>query len=122
MFGDVNRMGQNVATTLAGPLAATATDIIKLTAGNMQELAQGKPTKAAAETLQFVKNNSIPNLWYTKQAIDALIFNRAQESVNPGYLSRMQSRVERENNTSFWWRPGDLLPSAPPNLTAIGGK
>jgi len=122
LFGDVNRMGQNVATTLAGPLAATATDVVKLTAGNAQELAQGKPTKAAAETLQFVKNNAIPNLWYTKQAIDALIFNRAQEAVNPGYLSRMQSRVERENNTSFWWRPGDLLPSAPPNLTAIGGK
>lgn len=118
IFGDVNRMGQNVATTLAGPLAATATDMIKLTAGNVQELAQGKPTKATAETLQFIKNNAVPNLWYTKQALDTLLFNRAQEAVNPGYLSRMKRRVERENNTSFWWRPGDLLPSSPPDINS----
>ena len=44
------------------------------------------------------------------------------EMANPGYLERMKERVERENNTSWYWDPQDALPASGPNLGAMIGQ
>lgn len=124
LFSDVNRFGGGWTNTLAGPVAGLGEDIAKLTIGNLRQATQGKDTKMAAESIQFAKNYApVINLWYTRAAIDHLLFFKLQEAANPGYLRRMKKKVEAENNQTFWWNPEDTLPQSAPDMQgAVGGR
>lgn len=118
LLNDVNRFGGSLASTVGGPVVGFADDLRKLTIGNMQQAAMGEETKFGAESIQFAKNYApLVNLWYTRLALDHLLFFHVQEAINPGYLQRMQRRVEREHDQSFWWAPGDSLPEGAPDIT-----
>lgn len=109
MFSDVNRFGQGVPETIMGPFwGGTANDFAKLTLGNVRQAAEGKDPHVMAEAINFVKSNFVPNLWYTKAALDHLLFYQLQEMANPGYLERMKGRVEKDNKKGFWWDPQDV--------------
>lgn len=117
LFGDVNRFGNSLTATLAGPLAGTAEDLAKLTIGNVQEVARGKDTKAAAEALRFIKSNApLANLWYSSAAIERAFLHDLQEMASPGYLKRMERRAKRDTGASYWWQPGEMIPSRAPEF------
>jgi hypothetical protein len=117
LLQDANRFGGGLANTIAGPVAGFASDLQKLTVGNVQQAAEGTDTKFTAEAIQFAKNYApLMNLWYTRLALDHLLFYHVQEAANPGYLRRMRQRTAREQNQSFWWAPDDNLPAGPPDL------
>lgn len=117
-FTDYNRFGGGLAGTILGPFwGGTAGDVLKLTAGNVRQTLAGEEADVGAEVIRFAKNNLIPNLWYTRAALDHVLFYRLQEMANPGYLDRMQSRIERENEQSLWWDPHQVVPAGPPDLT-----
>lgn len=124
MFADVNRFGQGLVSSIAGPQLRIVEDIHKLTIGNIQEAAQGKDTHFAAELMQNTKNYALPyvNAFYTRAALDHLIFFTAQEAANPGYLRRMKQSVENSQNTTWYWPPTEPLPSAPDFDYAFHGK
>lgn len=120
MFSDFNRFGQGVPETIMGPFwGGTANDFMKLTLGNIRQAAEDKDSHFLAESLKFVKNNFVPNLWYTRAALDHLLFYQLQEMANPGYLERMKERVEKENNTTWWWDPQDAVPANGPDMGAM---
>lgn len=122
MFSDVNRFGGGIAETIMGPFwGGTANDFAKLTLGNVRQAAEGKDPHIMAESLQFVKNNFIPNLWYTKSILDHGLFYQLQEMANPGYLERMKARVEKDNKNGFYWDPQDVVPVNGPNMGAMLG-
>lgn len=123
MFSDFNRFGQSVPETIMGPFwGGTANDFAKLTLGNIRQTAEDKEPHFLAESLKFFKNNFVPNLWYTRAALDHLVFYRLQEMGNPGYLERMKERVEKENNTTWWWDPQDAVPANGPDMGAMMGQ
>src|SRR3546814_13494880 len=65
---------------------------------------------SAAAGLRFVISNTpFANLFYTRQALDYLILWRLQEAVNPGYLRRMEKRIEKENGQTFLVRPSQMV-------------
>lgn len=104
-YGDYNRFGQSASSTVAGPVAGAVDDILKLTQGNIAELAQGKETDFAAEAIKFAKSYSAPNLWYLKPFLDQWLWYPLQEWASPGYLQRHQNRIEQEQNVEFWLPP-----------------
>jgi hypothetical protein len=124
VFADRSRMGHDLGTTLAGPVAGSLDDFLKLTLGNAFKAGQGKKTDFLAEAMQFTKNDVLPyvNLFYTRAALDHMIFFTAQEAANPGYLRRMKQGVENANNTTWYWPPQDPLPHAPDFDYAFHGK
>ena len=123
IFSDFNRFGQGVAETITGPFwGGVANDAAKLTLGNIRQAAEGKDPHVLAESLKFVKDNFIPNLWYTRAALDHMLFYQLQEMANPGYLERMKGRVERENKQTFWWDPQDAVPANGPDMGAMLGR
>lgn len=130
IFGDFihaekNRFGQDVSATLAGPIGSLTEDSLRLTIGNaMDKFLYGKDVHWAADVAQYLKNQTpVINLWYTRAALDHLLFFQIQEAMNPGYLRRMRNRVEEENRQSFWWKPNQLLPEEAPDVAeALGGK
>jgi hypothetical protein len=129
-LGDANRFGGGPVTSILGPVAGMGNDILKLTTGNVQTALDGKQHKKgmvedfAGDAIQFAKNYApLMNLWYTRLALDHLVFYEVQESINPGYLQRMKQRAKRDQNQTFWWDPHDKLPESGPDLsTAFGGN
>jgi hypothetical protein len=49
------------------------------------------------------------NLFYVKPALDYLVLYQIQEALNPGWLHRMERRVEKENSQKFWLRPSSFV-------------
>lgn len=108
---------------LLGPTAGLVEEAFKLTQGNIVQAMQGKDTNFGAEVVRFVKGNTPgANLWYTKAALDHIIFHQLQEYFSPGYLSQMQRRAQKEFGQQYWWSPGTGVDGmrAPDLARAIG--
>jgi hypothetical protein len=50
--------------------------------------------------------------------VDHGVTNALNESMSPGYLSRMQQRGQKEFGQRYWWAPRDTLPQRAPDLSA----
>lgn len=102
MLGEASRFGSSPLETAAGPGLGTANDLVSL----VQKVRSGED--GAAEAFKLVINNTpFANLFYTRIVIDHLFLYRIQEWLNPGYLRRMEQRIERDNNQTFWLRPSE---------------
>ncbi|SAL59726.1 hypothetical protein AWB71_03315 [Caballeronia peredens] len=112
LFGDANRFGGGMLSSLAGPTAGAANDIVNLYTSMRDDALDGKLTagKVGAESLRVALNNTpFVNLFYTRIALDYLLFYRMQEMMNPGYLSRMEQRVRTQNNQEFLLPPSSVI-------------
>lgn len=109
LFGEANRFGGGLLSTVAGPGISTAFDAVELLQ-RARGVATGSGEDVAGDTLRLAKGN-IPfaNLFYIKPAMDYLIWYQLQEAMNPGYLRRMERRVKRENNQSYWMPPSSIV-------------
>lgn len=111
-FSDVNRFGGGVIATLGGPTVGVAEDLARLTLGNMHAAARGDKTDFASDLVNFTQYNlPIPaaNLWYTRTALNYLVWYRLREALNPGSLKRMERRMKRENNQEYFWAPSEAV-------------
>lgn len=100
LFGKFNRMGGSLTGTLAGPAFGTLDTVADL----WTRIRSGDDFAAAAFSAAQ-QNTPFLNLFYTKTALDYLILYRIQESLNPGFLRRMEKRIERENGQTFYLPP-----------------
>lgn len=119
-----SRYGSGPLEMLAGPTVRPLLEMGVVQPLNAaKKTIEGKETHLFAQTLQNVKG-FIPgnNIWYTKAALDHLIWQQAMEQLSPGYLSSIRSKTAKEYGQDWWWTPGEALPDRPPNLSAAGGK
>ncbi len=119
------------AAGVLGPVAGTVAGLGDLTVGNAWEFAKSQKagasakledTHAAAEAMRWA-NSNLPyaNLWQTRAAWEHWFIHNAQEAVNPGYLSRMQRRAQKDWGQGYWWEPGEAVPNRAPDMgQAIG--
>lgn len=109
LFGEANRYGGGTLQTIAGPAVTEVSETIDLLQ-RARGVVMGGEEDLSGDVIRLIKGN-VPfgNLFYTKQAMDYLIWYQLQESVNPGYLRRMERRIERENDTEFWLRPTSIV-------------
>lgn len=109
LFAEYNRFGGGPLASAMGPTATTLADAVSIINKAQGFLEEGK-TDLTGDIARLVKNN-IPfqNLLYTKGAFDYLIWYQFQEAMNPGYLKRMERRVERENNQQYWLPPSSIV-------------
>lgn len=109
LFGEASRFGGGTLETLAGPAVGTAAEAVDLFQRARGVVAGGEED-LRGDTLQLVKQN-IPfaNLFYVKATLDYMLWFHLQESINPGYLRRMERRIERENNQEYWLPPSKVI-------------
>lgn len=112
------RYGSGWAEILSGPTIGPLLEmglILPLTAARNR--AEGKQTHLAAQEMTRIKG-FIPgnNMWYTKAAVDHLIWQRSMEAMSPGYLSKMREQVQKDYNQQWWWNPGTTSPQRAPEL------
>jgi len=109
LFGEANRYGGGTLQTLAGPFLSEVSEVNDFLQNSRDALLTGEGD-TRAEFLRLLKRNTpFGNVFYTKQVMDYLIWYQFQEALNPGYLRRMERRVERENSTKFIIRPSSII-------------
>jgi hypothetical protein len=118
LFSDQTQGGNSALASLGGPIAGDIESLFKLKGS----AADGNVDQTGGNLVRFAKGH-IPgaNLWYTKAAMDHLVFHQLQEFFSPGYLSRMTRRAQKDFGQSYWWEPGEAAPSRGPDLGAAVG-
>lgn len=103
LFGKYNRMGSSLSGSLAGPVAGTFDTLADL----WTRIRMGDDVAAAAFKATL-DNTPFMNLFYTRVVLDYLILYRIQDALNPGYLRRMERRVQTENGQTFYLPPSQV--------------
>ena len=105
LFGEYNRYGQSFTQTVAGPTFGTLDDVARIY-GNM---VTGDLDKAGEKAVKFLSRN-IPgaNLFYLKMGIDYLFLHGVSEMMSPGYINRLEKRIERETGGQFFLPPSQF--------------
>jgi hypothetical protein len=121
MFADVNRHGQSLQSTILGPVVGGAVDAWKLTGGNLQELIQGKDTKAGREAARFVGRYTpvASSLWYARASYRRMMIDQLQYLLDPDAhknFRETEGLLRRETGQQFFWRPGEAAPDRMPQL------
>lgn len=111
MFGGSNRFGQSFAETLAGPGAGMIGSALSMWNNIRDAAATGNEAmlkKVPAELTQFgLEYAPFIHLFYLRGALNYLLLDSLQESLNPGYLERQQAREQKQQGTTY------LAPSIP---------
>ena len=105
MFGEFSRYGRSFLATAAGPTLGQLDDVADI----WTRIRTGEDV-AARVVQQVINNTPFVNLFYTRMALDYLFLYQLQESVNPGYLFRMENRIMRENDQKFFVPPSKKIP------------
>lgn len=95
-----NRFGGGMWSTFLGPTAGSVESFYNLYVDLMN--GDARAANVFRTLWSHVPGN---NLFYFKGAFDYLIAYNLYESLNPGYISRMKRRLEREQNQTFWLDP-----------------
>lgn len=122
VYGDMlnsafTKSGRSPIAELGGPIGGIAEDVFKLTSGQARKLYEGADTSVGAEITRIGRRYT-PGTWYTKLAVDRLLWDNLQQLVDPDYrgsFRRMEKRLRDEQGQEYWWRPGDNLPDRAPN-------
>lgn len=118
LMQDYSNFGENVGRAIAGPIGSMLTDGFQYTIGNALTAIQGKDPHMGADTVRLMRRYTpFANLYYARAALDHILFNKAQEALNPGYLRRMERRLHEQSGQEYWWKPSDPLPESPPDLS-----
>lgn len=104
LFGKYNRMGGTLSGSLIGP-AANLID----TAADLWTRVRTGDDVAGTAFKALIDNTPFLNLFYTRAALDYLVLYKVQEALNPGFLRRMEKRIERENGQTFYLPPTAAL-------------
>ena len=104
LFGEFSRFGRSAVSTAVGPTLGQVDDLGEL----WTRIRTGGDVGANAFRMAM-NNTPFINLFYTRAALDYIILYELQEMINPGYLSRMEQRIMRENNQKFFIPPTSVV-------------
>lgn len=121
LFTDLNRFDRSLGETVAGPVVGFANDVRRLTLGNLMQLPGEQPTNFGNELVGFLKRYTpAGSLWYTRLALERLVFDELQGFVDPQAERRQRGLIrkyQRQLGQRYWWRPGETAPQRPPDLS-----
>jgi hypothetical protein len=104
LLGNSSRYGQSPLESLAGPGLGTLSEAAEL----LMAIRSGEDPSAKGFKFALA-NTPFANLFYTRAALDYLIFYRIQEMMSPGYLRRMEKITQDNNNQEFIVKPSSLI-------------
>jgi len=118
LFGEANRNGLGFTVgSLMGPsvgeLERVASIVRYTISGDSKDSTKGfwDDRKDLPAKLIGAAKANIPmiNLFYTRAALDYMVWYRLQEAASPGSVARMEKRVEKEENAKFFVSPSEFI-------------
>jgi hypothetical protein len=121
LFGELNRMGGGLVSTLGGPLASDADSFIDMFNRFRGDALANTPHRhgrfsdLGPEAARFfVRHMPFANYVYLKGALDYLLWYHLYESASPGWWERANRRMAREQGRVMaGYTPGAGVPWAP---------
>jgi hypothetical protein len=104
LFGEYSRMGRSFTASLAGPVLGNLDTLTDL----WTRLRNGDDV-AAASFKALLDNTPFLNLYWARPVLDYLVLYHIQEALNPGFLRRMEKRIERDNGQTFILPPSQVV-------------
>ncbi|MCQ1053507.1 hypothetical protein NNO95_03830 [Acinetobacter baumannii] len=121
----VDTSGRDANSFVAGPLGGDFTTLLGLTIGNMTQYNEGRDTNFGNEAFKFAKGK-IPaqNLWYTKAAINRMVFDNIQDTIAPGYREKALRKAEKKLDRSrylgdFSWNDLSFEEARAPDIEKV---
>lgn len=104
LFGEYNRFGTGAVATLTGPTVGIVEEVARI-------WGRAREGEDVAPQLFRLMQSNVPfaNLIWTDLALDYLVLWQVQEALSPGYLDRMERRIERETGQGFLLRPSEVV-------------
>jgi hypothetical protein len=104
LFGEYSRMGRTFTASLAGPVLGNLDTLTDL----WTRIRNGDDSAAAAFKA-VLDNTPFLNLFWLRPTLDYLVLYHMQEALNPGFLRRMEKRIERDNGQTFLLPPSEVV-------------
>lgn len=126
MFGQ-SRFGRSLFEELSGPMVGMASDVLKLTAGNVGQTLTGEDPKFVGEAIRFASQN-VPLLssgWYTRLAFERMVTDQLRLAADPTSQRQMTRAIrnrQAEYSQEYWWQPGQAMPERGPDLGQAVGE
>src|SRR6185503_10406715 len=127
IYGDIlsaalhgDRGGLNMAAQMAGPIPGFAGDAAGLAFNparrQLDEMGRSHST-FGGDAVSFGRRWS-PNTWFTKLAVDRLIWDKLQILIDPNYRASFRRAEQRakKQGAGLWWAPGMSGPSHAPGV------
>lgn len=115
LFADTNRFGAGFGETVAGPMVSLATDLHKLTVGNVGEALEGKDMNLARDVTNFLGSYTPGgSIWYLRAFYRQAVLDQLTKALDPAADKRfraMEQRSRKETGNGYWWHRGEALPS-----------
>jgi hypothetical protein len=108
---------------LAGPVPGLIADAARTAVSPIKQEFDdsGRPSRGTkASELFSMAERYTPNTFYTKLAVDRLLWEKLQTLVDPNYrdsFRRKQQNLNRATGQDFWWGPGKPAPERAPAFT-----
>lgn len=125
LFQDTSRFGASMTATLAGPYVSTAESFYETFYANPKDRAIGtrKSGSFQEDIVKLARRNTpvLSSLWYTRLAVERLLFDSLQEFVDPKYKKNIKRQKQRINKLGqrFWWEPSEKRPDTKALADAI---
>lgn len=104
LFGEANRFGNGPITSLAGPVAGSADQLVTL----FQKARSGDAK--AGDFFRFtVDHTPFINLFWSRPILNYLFLNQLQESLSPGSLHRYEQNIRKNQGNDFLIPPSQFL-------------
>ncbi|HBM3275563.1 TPA: hypothetical protein LVN30_000980 [Klebsiella oxytoca] len=104
LFGEANRFGNGPITSLAGPVAGSADQLVTL----FQKARSGDAK--AGDFFRFtVDHTPFINLFWSRPILNYLFLNQLQESMSPGSLHRYEQNIRKNQGNDFLIPPSQFM-------------
>lgn len=104
LFGEANRFGNGPITSLAGPVAGSADQLVTL----FQKARSGDAK--AGDFFRFtVDHTPFINLFWSRPILNYLFLNQLQESLSPGSLHRYEQNIRHNQGNDFLIPPSQFM-------------
>lgn len=118
VLGGENRMQAGLGI-IGGPLGGVIGDIGKAVSSPLRHDlfdAQGRRANSGpANDIFSTLRRWTPETWYTKLAVDRLLWDQMQTLLDPHYresFRRQEQYASRKGGGGYWWAPGQAAPGA----------
>ena len=115
LLGDIvvagaDTSGRDGRDFLLGPIGGDMVKLGQLTAGTANQILNGKDVTNKTNQIYMLAKNKIPgqNLWYTKTAMNRLMFDDIQNMIAPDYQEKYKRKMQKQGR-SQWWESGEGL-------------
>ena len=88
---------------------------MRLASKPYRELVEGPGASMGGEVTRFLRRNTpATSLWYTRLAVDRMVWDQIQTHLDPEYrqsFARVERRAKQDFGQKFWWAPGKPAPA-----------